>query len=150
MVAAASVAAPQFCMGDDAVEQVTKFRYLERILSEDDQDVSACIRSLQRARTKWAVVSRVLKRHGASQRSFARFDLVIASTVLLYGSDTWVVTKHMQNMLTSFHNRCARDITRRHIRYVESTEDLGHAVNGRSSQGSRSFADHALRMCPSK
>ena len=87
---------------------MTKFRYLGRILSQGDQDLSACTRNLQRAREKWTAVSRVLKRDGASQRSFARFYLVIVSTVLLYGSDTWVVTKYMQDMLTSFHNRCAR------------------------------------------
>jgi hypothetical protein len=77
----------------------------------------------QHSRLKWAAVSRVLKRDGASQRSFARFYLVIVSTVLLYGSDTWVVTAHMQKMLASFHHRCAQHITRRHIRCVDATDE---------------------------
>ena len=47
---------------------------------------------------------------------------MIVGAVLLHGSDTWVVTKRMQEMLTSFHNRCARHITRRYIRFVEATE----------------------------
>jgi hypothetical protein len=48
--AAVSLPAPKFYVGDNEVEQVTKFRYLGRILSEDDQDLLACIRNLQRAR----------------------------------------------------------------------------------------------------
>jgi hypothetical protein len=41
--AAASLPAPKFYVGGNEVEQVTKFRYLSRILSEDDQDLSACV-----------------------------------------------------------------------------------------------------------
>jgi hypothetical protein len=40
---------------------VTKFRYLG-ILSQDDSDLSACVRNIQRAKLQWAAVSKVLKR----------------------------------------------------------------------------------------
>jgi hypothetical protein len=123
MIAAALLPAPTFFIGDNAVERVTKFRYLGRMLSQDDHDLSACVRNLQRARVKWAAVSKVLKREGAS-KSFARFYPVIVSTVLLYGSDTWVVTKRMETLLTSFHNRCARHITRRYIRCIDAENDV--------------------------
>ncbi len=107
-----------FYVGETALEWVTKFRYLGRILSQDDHDLSACVRNIQRAKAKWAAVSKVLKREGASKKSFARFYLVIVSTVLLYGSDTWVVTRRMEELLTSFHDRCLR-----HIRSVASLLD---------------------------
>jgi hypothetical protein len=123
LIAAASLPAPTFYVGDATLEQVTQFRYLGRIISEDDNDVPTCLRNIQRAKAKWAAISRVLKRDGASQRAFARFYLVIVNTVLLYASDTWVVTQHMQDMLEAFHNRCARHITRRYIRYVDATEE---------------------------
>jgi hypothetical protein len=97
---------------------VTKFRYLGRTFSQDDHDLSACLRNIQRAKAKWAAVSKVLKREGASKKSFARFYFVIVSTVLLYGSDTWVVTRRMEELLTSFHDRCLR-----HIRSVASLLD---------------------------
>jgi hypothetical protein len=133
---------------------VTNIRYLGRILSEDDEDLPACIRNIDRARSKWKAVSKVLKRDGASQRSFtrfylvimgavllygsdtwvgtphtrtksfARFYLVIVSTVLFYGSDTWVVTKRMETLLSSFHNRCARHITKRFIRCTDEENDV--------------------------
>jgi hypothetical protein len=81
-------------------------------------------RDIQRAKAKWAAVSKVLTREGASKKSFARFYLVIVSTVLLYGSDTWVVTRRMADLLTSFHNRCLRHITRRRIRCVDTENDV--------------------------
>jgi hypothetical protein len=110
-IAAALLPAPTFFIDETPLERVTKFRYLGRILSQDDHDLSACVRNIQRAKEKWATVSRVLKREGASKKSFARFYLVIVSTVLLYGSDTWVVTRRMEEVLTSFHDRCLRHIT---------------------------------------
>jgi hypothetical protein len=102
---------------------VTKFRYLGRILSQDDSDLSACVRNIQRATLQWAAVSKVLKREGVSKESFARLYKVIVSTVLLYGSDTWVVTRRMEELLTSFHNRCLRHITRRFIRCTDAEHD---------------------------
>jgi len=61
-IAAAMLPAPTFYIGEDAVERVTKFRYLGRILSQDDRDLSACVRNIQRAKAKWAAVSKILKR----------------------------------------------------------------------------------------
>ena len=79
-----------------------------------------CVRNIQRAKAKWAAVSKVLKREGASKK----FYLVIVSTVLLYGSDTWVVTRRMEELLTSFHNRCLRHITKRFIRCTDTENDI--------------------------
>jgi hypothetical protein len=125
MVATGLLPVPTFYVGDHALERVTKFRYLGRILSQDDHDLSACVRNIQRAKTKWAAVSK-----------FARFYLVIVSTVLLYGSDTWVVTRRMEELLTSFHNRCLRHITKRY---------LGYAVDDWSCNGQR-VRIHTSRM----
>jgi hypothetical protein len=122
--AAALLPAPTFYVDQTPLERVTKFRYLGRILSQDDHDLSACVRNIQRARAKWAAVSRVLKREGASKKSFARFYLVIVSTVLLYGSDTWVVTRRMEALLTSFHDRCLRHITKRVIRCTDTENNI--------------------------
>ncbi len=49
---------------------------------------------------------------------------MIVSTVLLYGSDTWVVTRRMEELLTSFHDRCLRHITRRFIRCTDTENDI--------------------------
>jgi hypothetical protein len=41
MVAMALLPAPSFYVDEDVLERVTKFRYLRRILSKDDHDLSA-------------------------------------------------------------------------------------------------------------
>jgi hypothetical protein len=119
-ITAALLPAPTFYIDETPLERVTKFRYLGRILSQDDHDLSACVRNIQRAKAKWAAISKVLKREGASKK----FYLVIVSTVLLYGSDTWVVTRRMEELLTSFHSRCLRHITKRFIRCTDSEHDI--------------------------
>jgi hypothetical protein len=124
MVATALLPAPTFYVGEDAIERVTKFRYLGQILSQDGNDLSACARNIQRARANWTAVSKVLKGEGASKKSFARFYLVIVSTVLLHGSDTLVVPRRMEEVLTYFHNRYLRHITRRFIRCTDAENDV--------------------------
>jgi hypothetical protein len=124
MIAEALLPAPAFFIDQTPLERVTKFRCLGRILSQDDHDLSACVRNIQRAKAKWTAVSKVMKREGASKKSFARFYLVIVSTVLLYKSDTWVVTRRMEELLTSFRDRCLRHITRRFIRCTDTENDI--------------------------
>jgi hypothetical protein len=46
------------------------------ILSQDDHDLSACVR-YQRAKTQWAAVSKVPEARGVSKKSFARLYLVM-------------------------------------------------------------------------
>ena len=47
------------------------------------------------------------------------FYKVIVQTVLLFGSETWVISKRQLRMLEAFHHRVARYICRRHIRKLE-------------------------------
>ena len=44
---------------------------------------------------------------------------VIVLKVLLYGSESWVLTDHIKRKLNSFHNICARFITGRHITKID-------------------------------
>ena len=109
-------------VGDQAIKQVGEFKYLGRVISHDDSDLPACVRNIQRARQKWADLSKLLRREGASNQLSARFYMVIVSAVLLYGSETWVITKRIEDLLTSFHNRCARTIGKTYIRKTGEDE----------------------------
>jgi hypothetical protein len=60
-------------------------------------------------------VNQVLCRDGASLATTARFYMVIVMAVLLFGSETWVVTQRIENMLTTFHNKCAQIIGHTYI-----------------------------------
>jgi hypothetical protein len=46
------------------------------------------------------------------------FYKVIVQSVLLYGSESWVLTKYMVSKVHCFHHMCARFITGRHIQQV--------------------------------
>lgn len=48
--------------------------------------------------------------------------MVVVSAILLYGSEIWVITKRMEALLTSFHNRCARTIAKTYIRKTGDDE----------------------------
>lgn len=113
-----------FFVGGTQLKMVSEFRYLGRILSSDDSDLAACLRNISRARAKWGQLSRILRADGASPKTTARFYLVIVSAMLLYGCETWVITTRMENILTAFHNRCARTIGKTFIRCVNSEENI--------------------------
>ena len=113
---------PTFYIEGREVERVESFTYLGRELTTSDNDLQACMRNLAKAKAKWGAISRVLKRDGATVPYRSRIYLIVVATVLLYGSETWVVTDRMKAALESFHHGCARHITRKYIHRVGDEE----------------------------
>ena len=105
-----------FTIGSTPIETVQEFKYLGRILDDRDQDLPAVTYNLQRARKRWGMIGRILKKKGANPKAMASFYKAIVQSILLYGSESWVLTKSMLDSLNNFHHRCARFITGRHIR----------------------------------
>lgn len=97
-------------LGND-LERVTTFKYLGRVLAANNSDWPALFANINKARGKWALISRPLLRTGVSTRVIGMFYKAIVQSVLLYGSETWVVTPQMLKMLDGFHHRIARRIT---------------------------------------
>ena len=64
--------------------------------------------NLRKARKRWAMVSRLLAREGASPKVSASFYKAIVQSTLLYGSETWVITSPILKALDGFHHRIAR------------------------------------------
>ena len=102
----------QFTIRGEPIERVSCFKYLGRWLSEDDDDMLAVRENVGKARARWGRVARVLARDGADTRTMARFYKAVVQSVLLFGSETWVLSKEMGRILESFHNRCARFMAR--------------------------------------
>ena len=48
--------------------------------------------NLRRARGKWGQLTNILGREGADRRTLGRFYVAVVQTVLLFGSETWVLT----------------------------------------------------------
>jgi hypothetical protein len=112
-----------FTIQNQPIETVTNFTYLGRIITSRDEDWIAAHSNLQKARTRWAMIQRVLARETASQRISAMFYKATIQTVLLYGSETWVITDEILRLLTAFHHSVARRITNRHPRPVPDTDE---------------------------
>jgi hypothetical protein len=105
-----------FSINGNPIENVSSFRYLGRMLCDDDNDWLAISTNLKKARTQWSMIARLLSRDGANYRTMGYFYKAIVQSVLLYGSETWTPTRRMISLLECFHNQCARRITRRFIR----------------------------------
>ena len=78
----------EFTINGEKIERVEEFRYLGRILTEDDDD-SRCIEDqLNRARSRWWRMAKLLKREGANLFQIGRFYMAVVQAVLLYGSES--------------------------------------------------------------
>jgi hypothetical protein len=129
------------------LDSVCTFKYLGRQISYDDSDWLAVLGNVRKAKAKWAMVSRVLCRQGASPRVSAMFYKAIVQSVLLFGSDSWVLTESMIHLLNAFHHRMARQITGYRARYCRitqewSAEDIGVVL---ASAGMFSIVEYISR-----
>jgi hypothetical protein len=115
-----------FQIQDALIETVTDFQYLGRTITSRDSDWMAARRNLHKARQRWMCISRVLARESATPRISALFYKATIQTVLLFGSETWVITDEILQLLTSFHHGIARRLTGRYPRPIADTDEWIH------------------------
>ena len=100
------------------IERVDEFTYLGRVLTSDDDDTKAIDNQLKKARKKWNSIASILKREGANAKTMATFYRTIVQAVLLYGAESWCVSKTNLRKLRAFHHRACRYMTGKHIRKI--------------------------------
>ena len=61
-------------------------------------------------------MARVLGREGADPKVSRSFYTDVTQQVLLFGAETWVLTRKMESVLDAFQGRVARRLTGRHPR----------------------------------
>jgi hypothetical protein len=105
----------QFTVHGDVLERVEVFRYFGHLLSQDDDDIQAVRSQLCKARGTWARVGQVLRRENASPRVSAKFYKAIVQSVLLYGSETWVLSPAVLARLEGFLIRTAYQMVKKHV-----------------------------------
>ena len=110
-----------FTINGRPVENVKEFKYLGRVLSDDD-DWPAMRANIKKARKRWGQVAQILSREGAATGTMAYFYKAVVQAVLLYGAESWVITDRMWRAINSFHNRCTRYISGEHIRQKPNGE----------------------------
>jgi hypothetical protein len=88
--AAARIAlARMFAAYREDLERVEVFKYLERLLTYDNNDSQAMQSNLMKARKSWVQVSFVLRAENASPKVSGVFYKEIVQAVLLFGIEMW-------------------------------------------------------------
>jgi hypothetical protein len=93
----------QFMVHRDALEKVEVFKYLGRMMAQDNNNVQAMRHQLRKARGAWARIEQVLRSKNATQWVAAKFYKAVVQTGLLYGSERWNLTKAVLAWLKGFH-----------------------------------------------
>jgi hypothetical protein len=75
-----------FYVNGDVLGKVDAFRYLGRIVAQDDDDICAVRSQIKKARGIWARVSQILRAENAPPKIRAKFYKAVVQSVLLYGS----------------------------------------------------------------
>jgi hypothetical protein len=104
----------QFSVQGDVLEQVEVFKYLGRLLAQDDDDIQAIHAQLRKARATWARVGQVLRAENVPPWVVAKFYKAVVQAVLLYGNETWVLSTTALASLKGFHIRAAYRMAVRH------------------------------------
>ena len=71
---------------------VSSFKYLGQTLPSSDDDCLAVEQNLRMAWVKWVWLKKCLGREVADRRTVGRFYVAALQVVLLFGSETWVLT----------------------------------------------------------
>ena len=103
-----------FYVEGEVLEKVESFRYLGRILAQDDEDVRAVRSHIKKARGTWARVGQVLQADNTPPKVSAMFYKAVVQSVLLYCSESWNLTTTAIARLEGFHIRAAYRMAKVH------------------------------------
>ena len=120
-------------LGDNALENVNSLTYLGSILDKKG-GVAADIRSrFGKARQNFGRLRPVWKSPKLKTKTKLRIFNSNVKSVLLYGSETWCLTKENGNRIQTFINSCLRSILGVHYPERIRNEDLWQrSVRGKS------------------
>ncbi len=97
----------QFTVHGEALKKVKVFKYLGRMMAQDNNNVQAMQHQLHKAQRTWAHVGQVLRSENATPWVAAKFYKAVVLAVLLYGSEMWNLMKAVLGRLEGLHVRAA-------------------------------------------
>jgi hypothetical protein len=107
-----------FQLQGDRLQKVEDFLYLGRTLSSGNDDSLAVQHNIVKAKKNWAEIQRILSCKAVKMKTFVHFYKAIVFNVLLYRSETWVITAATAKSLGAFHNSCIHTISGQPIQRV--------------------------------
>ena len=90
--------------------------------------------NLVRAKKVWGRLARILGREGADPKVSRNFYIAVTQQVLLFGAETWVLTKRMEAALDAFQGRIARRLTGRMTHHVRDGKWLYPPLAGATKE----------------
>jgi len=103
---------PPILVGNNcSIPVVDKFNYLGSIASSEATDKADVKARISTASNAFGALNKpVFKNPKISQNAKVALYLSLIISILLYGSECWVLTKADEDALSTFHNTCARAI----------------------------------------
>lgn len=118
-----------FTIDNQTIPFVKKFCYLGCMMSTDngvDDDVS---NRLKKARSAFGRLNKTWRATQISQNTKLKIFNACVKSILLYGSETWLMSKNIAQKLQSFINKCLRIICRIFWPNTITNLDLHRRVN---------------------
>ena len=91
--------------------KVSSFKYLRWFMSAPDNAWPEVIWNLQRERHKWAYLSQLIKRDWEDTWMSGFFYTMVVQVVLLYKSESWVMSPQIGKVLGSIHHQEIQRLT---------------------------------------
>ena len=95
----------------ERVGNVPTFRYLGQPLDQTDDDWPYVQRSIMRARLVLGWLRTLIWREGEDNKVSASFYMEVVQAILLYGSETWVLSASMAKRIEGMHTEYLKKIT---------------------------------------
>jgi hypothetical protein len=113
----------RFYIDNQPVAKTTKFKYLGRIITDEDEDLPAVERQITKARTTWRRIGKIIqKKTDSNPKVMATFYKAIIQSILLYGAESWTASTTIISKLNAFQHRCARHMVGKHIKLTKEGE----------------------------
>ena len=91
-------------------------------MTVNDSDEMAAISNIRKAQAKWKRIFPVLIKEGAKPKMITPFYKAVVLSSLLYGSETWTITRKMYQIIESFHRTAIRRMANLPIKYDKKSD----------------------------
>ena len=92
------------------IKSAATLQYLGRSAAYKNIEWAALYHNLMKAQQMWGMVSRVLVKVGATMQALEMMYKTVVQMVLIYVSESWVITDEMMKVLERFHHQIYRRI----------------------------------------
>jgi len=114
----------QIIIEGQAIENVDSFTYLGSIISTTGGTEDDINNRLKKARSSYSMLGKVWKCRSISRHTKVRLFNSNVKSILLYGSESWSLTKRLEQKLQVFINNCLRKILQIYWPQTISNEEL--------------------------